>query len=125
LSEQNNAGMVTLFGIQRAVLIGVKGAANEFNRDGTMPVGKRFGVDVRPFAEFEGELSDASVVVVPVFKPAEESYDQRRSRRDRGWRGQVRELLCPQQGTAQNRRKYWPLPQHKLNSLYRTRRKTG
>ena len=86
LSEQDDAGMGTFFGIEVAVLIGVEGAADEFKRDGTMPVGERFGVDVGSFSELERELADASVVVVPVFKSAEKSNDKRGSWRNRRWR---------------------------------------
>ena len=79
--------MGTFFGIEVAVLIGVEGTADSFKSDGPMPVGEQLlGIDVGSLSQFESELADASVVVVPMLKSTEKSNDQGRSWRNRSWR---------------------------------------
>jgi hypothetical protein len=76
LPEENHTCFGHFCGIKLSVPICIESLADQLQSEGAMVVGDGFGIHTWCLAEFEDELANAAVRVIPAVVPAEEADDE-------------------------------------------------
>ena len=91
LTAKDNPRCGALFAIQFAVAVPIQRALNEFVRDSAMAVGNRLRIDSRSCSQFECDLANAAMRIVPVVDASEKANYEGASRlnRPRRWKSPI------------------------------------